>query len=204
MEEIRITDKISYIAASEAPLSADIGIIRTGGKTWLYDVGNGEKPISGLNGRFHVVLSHFHLDHAGNLSRMEADALYLSKWTCDHLPREAVSGNIHFVKESTTIGSLRIFPLPSSHAKGCLGMEIDETYAFVGDTLYSRTKNGRCFYNTQLLQDEIKVLKALRCPYLLVSHFPGLIRRREEAIAELEAIYARKTPNGSEIPWIPK
>ena len=42
MNKIKLTDKISYIAASTDPLSADIGIIRDNGVTWLYDVGNGE------------------------------------------------------------------------------------------------------------------------------------------------------------------
>ena len=56
----QISDKISYIPATENPLSADIGIIRDGGQTWLFDVGNGTAAIDGLSGRFQVVLSHFH------------------------------------------------------------------------------------------------------------------------------------------------
>ncbi len=39
MDEIIINDKIRYIPCSENPLSADIGIIREGADTWLYDVG---------------------------------------------------------------------------------------------------------------------------------------------------------------------
>ena len=42
VQEIRINGKISYIKASENPLSADIGIIRENGTTWLFDVGGAE------------------------------------------------------------------------------------------------------------------------------------------------------------------
>lgn len=38
MTSIKINDKISYIKASENPLSADVGIINVCGATWLYDV----------------------------------------------------------------------------------------------------------------------------------------------------------------------
>ena len=55
MNRIRINDKISYIEASDNPLSADIGIIEDNGSTWLYDVGNGEKSICELDGSYHVV-----------------------------------------------------------------------------------------------------------------------------------------------------
>ena len=65
MDRIRINDRISYIEASEDPLSADIGIIEDSDSTWLYDVGNGEKSICGLDSSYHVVLSHFHPDHTG-------------------------------------------------------------------------------------------------------------------------------------------
>ncbi|MBQ6256877.1 MAG: hypothetical protein IJJ60_09855, partial [Clostridia bacterium] len=62
MDEIKINDKISYIASSENPLSAEIGIIRDNGVTWLYDVGNGENHIPDLDGGYNIVLSHFHQD----------------------------------------------------------------------------------------------------------------------------------------------
>ena len=45
MDEIRLNDKISYLASSEDPLSAEIGIIRDNGAVWLYDVGCGENHI---------------------------------------------------------------------------------------------------------------------------------------------------------------
>lgn len=194
METRRISDKISYIPATESPLSADIGIIRDGGQTWLFDVGNGTAAIDGLSGSFQVVLSHFHGDHTGNLKKLDIPNLYVSGETRRH-----IGGGI-LVKEDLFLGAMHLFPIPSSHCKGCLGLEIDEAYAFVGDALYCKGKNGDYFYNTQLLRDEIAVLKKLKAPCLLVSHHPGLVRSREEVIAELEKLYAQRDMGSDIIP----
>ena len=194
METRRISDKISYIPATESPLSADIGIIRDGGQTWLFDVGNSTAAIDGLSGSFQVVLSHFHGDHTGNLKKLDIQNLYVSGETRRHI------GGGFLVKEDLFLGAMHLFPIPSSHCKGCLGLEIDEAYAFVGDALYCKGKNGDYFYSTQLLRDEIAVLKKLKAPCLLVSHHPGLVRSREEVIAELEELYAQRDTGSDIIP----
>ena len=190
---IKVNDRISYIEASDDPLSADIGIVRCGGENWLYDVGNGEKSISGLDGCYNVVLSHFHQDHTGNVGRIRVSEIFASAETCRHIGCGTV------VTDELYFGELHIFPLPSSHAKGSLGLEVDGAFAFVGDALYSRVKDGFYIYNAQLLRDEIKVLKRLRADRLLVSHFKGLIRDKEEAIAELEEIYGMRNGGDPEI-----
>lgn len=193
MKEITINEKISCIPCSDDPLSADIGVIREGAETWLYDVGSDERAIAGLAGSYHIVLSHFHQDHTGNLERLNAKALYVSSETQRHVRTGTV------VERDIKIGNLHIFPLPSSHCKGCLGLEVDETYAFVGDALYSRFRDGCYIFNAQLVKEEIAVLKRLNAPYLLVSHFDGLVRPREAVIAELEEVYALRTRNCAEI-----
>lgn len=193
MNRIRINDKISYIEASDSPLSADIGIIKDNGSTWLYDVGNGEKSIYGLDGSYHVVLSHFHPDHTGNINRVRTGSIYVSRETYAHIQCGTV------VNDDLYIGSLHIFPLPSSHTKGSLGLEVDGEYAFIGDALYSKVKDGYYIYNAQLLKDEIEVLSALQTPNLLVSHFKGLVREKIAVIDELRAIYGMRGKNTSEI-----
>ena len=193
MKKIDITDKISYIEASENPLSADIGIIRDNGITWLFDVGNGNDSLPTLNVGSNVVLSHFHQDHTGNIDKINAREIFASKETCMHIHKGTI------ISDSVHIGNMHIFPLPSSHAKGCLGLEVDETYAFVGDALYCKAKGERYVYNAQILKDEIDVLKKLNASFLLVSHYSGLIRKKEDVIAELEAIYKSRTANVPEI-----
>lgn len=193
MKEIIINEKVSYIECSEDPLSADIGIIRDGDAVWLYDVGSDERAISELTGNYNVVLSHFHQDHTGNIGKITVKEAFASDETKRHVQMGTVADR------DVYIGNLHIFPLPSSHCKGCLGLEVDEAYAFVGDALYSKFRDGYYIFNTQLVKDEIAVLKSLKAPYLLVSHFKGLIRRRDEVIAELEELYQHRDKNSPEI-----
>ena len=188
MEICKISDTISYIPATEAPLSADIGIIRDGTETWLYDVGNDPQAIAGLNGEYHVVLSHFHADRTGNLGLLRVRDVYVSSETQRHVGTgTVVNGDLYF-------GALHLFPLPSSHCKGCLGLEVGGQYAFVGDALYCKSKDGAYLFSVQLVRDLLGVLKKLSAPYLLVSHHPGMVRSRAEVIAELEALYAMRQP----------
>lgn len=193
MKENIINEKISYIECSDDPLSADIGIIRNGDSVWLYDVGSDERAIAELTDHYNIVLSHFHQDHIGNIGKLNIKEAFVS----DETKRLVQMGTI--VDGDIYIGNLHIFPLPSSHCKGCLGLEVDETYAFVGDALYSKFRDGYYIFNTQLVKDEITVLKKLKAPYLLVSHFKGLVRRRDEVIAELEELYQYRDKNSSEI-----
>ena len=193
MNKIAINEKISYIPCSENPLSADIGIIREGKDTWLYDVGSAADRIRELTGSYHVVLSHFHQDHTGNLQWVNIRKLYVSRETQRHLGMGAV------VDADIRIGRMHLFPLPSSHCKGCLGMEVDESYAFIGDALYSKFRDGCYVFNAQLVREEIAVLKKLKAPDLLVSHYAGMVRRREEVIAELEEVYSLRVGNSPEI-----
>ena len=193
VKEIVINEKISYIECSDDPLSADIGIIRNGDAVWLYDVGSDERAISELTGNYNVVLSHFHQDHTGNIGKLNIKEAFVSHETKRHVQMGTVADRDIY------IDNLHIFPLPSSHCKGCLGLEVDETYAFVGDALYSKFRDGYYILNAQLVKEEIAVLKKLKAPYLLVSHFKGMVRRRNEVIAELEELYHYRDKNSSEI-----
>ena len=193
MKENIINEKISYIECSDDPLSADIGIIRDGDAVWLYDVGSDERAISELTGNYNVVLSHFHQDHTGNIGKLNIKEAFVSPETKRHVQMGTVADRDIY------IDNLHIFPLPSSHCKGCLGLEVDETYAFVGDALYSKFRDGYYIFNAQLVKEEIAVLKKLKAPYLLVSHFKGMVRRRNEVIAQLEELYHYRDKNSSEI-----
>lgn len=193
MKENIINEKISYIECSEDPLSADIGIIRDGDAVWLYDVGSDERAITELTGKYNVVLSHFHQDHTGNMGKIAVKEAFVSDETKHHIKMGTVADRDIY------IGNLHIFPLPSSHCKGCLGLEVDETYAFVGDALYSKFRDGYYIFNAQLVKDEIAVLQNLKALYLLVSHLKGLVRRRDEVIAELTELYQHRDKNSPEI-----
>ncbi len=189
----QISNEISYIEASEHPLSADIGIVEKQNETWLYDVGNDRESICSLTGQYHVVLSHFHPDHVGNLEQLTIEKLYVSKYTHDRVGRGII------VEDDIYIDNLHIFPLPSSHAKGSLGLEVDGVYAFVGDALYCKAKAEYDTYNVQLLKEEIEVLKKLKAEYLLISHKNGMVQEKQEVIRQLEELYSHRDKASSEI-----
>lgn len=193
MNEIRINEKISYIKGTENPLSADIGVIRDGGIIWYFDVGCGEKCMPAMDENCNIVLSHFHQDHIGNIDKMKFKELFVSNQTYKYVQKGII------VSEDLYRGNLHIFSLPSSHAKGCLGLEIDNTYAFVGDALYCKRKDGCLIYNAQLLKQEIEVLKKLQASVLLVSHKEGMVREKKDVIAELEEIYSMRSVDSPEI-----
>lgn len=54
-------------------------------------------------------------------------------------------------------------------------------------------------YNAQLLKEEIETLENLKATFLLVSRFAGFVRRKEDVIAELRAIYETRNPGVPEI-----
>lgn len=193
MQKHVLAENISYIECSDNPLSADIGLIETGSGKWLFDVGNNPDLLNELPDKANIVISHFHADHMGNMAGIKSDNIYLSKFSYDHLKRGII------IKDDIYIENLHIFLLPSSHAKGCVCLEVDEKYTFVGDALYCKRDKDYLIYNSQLLKEEINKLKSLKSQYLLVSHHSGLIRNKDEVIAELEEIYSKHEKDSSEI-----
>lgn len=192
MEMRKITEQISYIPAIESPLSADIGIIRCDDGVWIFDVGNSEEAaavVSALPGKKNVVLSHFHPDHAGNIERITYDALYGGAFTCRRFGiGTAVNKDLYFEN------GIHLFPLPSSHAKGCLGLEYGD-YAFLGDATYSTMKSGQVAYNTGLLQEMLAVLKDIQAGWFLLSHSEPFACPKAEVVAQLEEIYSLRKPH---------
>ncbi len=199
-EIIKITDRISYVKATENPLSADVGIVEGDEFIWFFDIGADESvPISlnKIQKPKKAVISHFHPDHMGNLEHVNLNEIYLGANTFKYANRGTIVGEDIFFDDGVKI---HIFPLPSSHAKGSVGMEIGD-YAFLGDATYSTMKHGRVCYNASVLKEEIAVLKKLSARFFLISHDEKFIRPREEILAELEEIYSKRDPKESFI-WI--
>ena len=193
MEKRKIADSIFYFPATESPLSADVGIIQCADGVWLYDVGSSDEAaaaIEALSGKKNIILSHFHPDHAGNIDRVSYDRLYAGKFTCKRLGGIGVSVEDHMYFED----GIHLFPLPSGHAKGCVGLEYGG-YAFLGDAVYASDKDGRIAYNAGLLKELIAVLKSLEASWFLVSHNVPFVKPKTEVMAELEEIYALRSPH---------
>ena len=108
IEQIKITEQISYIKASGNPLSADVILIE--GKDYLYvfDVGNNEQVAEYLNAvpkKKRVTLSHFHADHMGNIGRVNWDTVYFGANT-----------EKYFQQYITNYAALRFAELPTALA----------------------------------------------------------------------------------------
>ena len=191
-ERISIDDIVTYWKATEEPLSADVGVIQGDKYTWLYDVGCSEEAaacIQSLQKPKKVVLSHFHPDHTRNLSKITFDTLYQGGHTLRYTKQgEVVKGHL-WLEDGVR---LHLFELPCSHAKGSIGLEVNEKYAFLGDATYCAVKDGGGIYNVNLLAEEIKVLRELKAEYFLLSHDKRFVRRKEVVLAQLEGIYARR------------
>ncbi len=197
---IKINDRISYIKATENPLSADVGIIEGDKFIWFFDIGADESVPVLLNTFIkpkRAVISHFHPDHMGNFEHIELENIYLGANTFKYTKSGTVVDKDIFIDDGIGI---HIFPLPSSHTKGSLGMEIGD-YAFLGDATYSTMKQGKVCYNVSVLKEEIVVLKNLSASFFLISHDKKFVRTKEEVIGKLEEIYKKRDPKESYI-WI--
>ena len=170
-ELIHINDKISYIPASEDPLSSEVVFIESHSHTYIYDVGR-NKCVADYILDIHnpvIILSHFHGDHIENISRIGTPTLYVSKQTSKYTHFGELILENKYICDGDI--NLRIFPLPSSHAKGCLGLEVNGEFAFLGDAVYGMShKAPGEEYNYQLLQNELQILKTLLADKIYLSH----------------------------------
>lgn len=196
---IEINDFISYIPASDNPLSADAVIIRGNRNTYVFDVGNNDasfEEISHIEGSKIIFLSHFHPDHIGNISRLEYEELYQGDNTFKYTGKGEV---IRDSKEFEDGIKIRAFAIPSSHAKGSLAIEVNDEYAFMGDSIYCTTKKDIPVYNAQLLNEEIKLIKNMKAANLFLSHERKPIKDKRVVLRMLEAIYDRRDKNSAYI-----
>lgn len=195
MKTVEITPLISCLPACEEPLSADVIIVSQENVTWIFDVGSSDESaelINSVQGEKRIVLSHFHADHITNISRIKCDKIYCGSFTRKKLGDIkdteiiTVDSDLYFDKEG-----VHLFPLPSSHAKGCVALEYGD-FAFLGDGAYCCIKGGKAVYNAGLLQELIRVLEGLKAGTLLLSHSEPFECGREKEIAKLKKIYSMR------------
>lgn len=189
---IPINERISYFPAIESPLAADTGVIRGDQYLWLFDIGPNAAVLADLltqEKSICLALSHFHQDHMAYWDRLPLQDLYVGKYTFKYTHSGTVVESDLYIDDGV---KLHFFPLPSTHAKGSLGLEVDDTYAFLGDGIYPMQKNGQALYNANLLADQLRVLRSLKAKYFLLSHDDPFVHPREAVLAELEAVYAKR------------
>ena len=215
MEQHFIAEYISYLPAGSQPLSADVGIIEGKEFLYLFDVGADETVAEFLNTlpkEKKLILSHFHPDHIGNIGRIAYQEVYAGANTARYLEnyfgapdteeQRAAEGmqnrKLQVVSAPLVISdgvTLTVFPIPSGHAKGSLALGVNGEYLFLGDATYCTRKQGRVFYNAQLLKEQIDSLKAGKADRLLLSHAEPFVKEKAEVLAELEEVYGRRRKN---------
>lgn len=192
---IRLNNLISYISPTENPLSANVVMIQGKEALWLYDVGNHpdipqviEQFRDGRN--VNVILSHFHEDHTGGLPDIACNEIYQGKYTYRHTEKGVIVQDNIYIQDGDV--SLHIFPLPSSHAKGCVALEVNEEWCFLGDALYAMQKCGHNLYNAGVLKEEIAVLENVKAKHFMLSHRTPFETPKEIIMRWLGDIYDRR------------
>ncbi|MCR4578987.1 MAG: MBL fold metallo-hydrolase [Treponema sp.] len=200
---IQLTDKIQWRPASQNPFCCDIIFIKSsdekGDFTWVFDVGVGSAAANAVNaiqGRKKIIISHFHPDHILNLPFVKYEELYVTKYT----KRYTRAGTL--LSEPTDFGDIKVLPMPSSHAKGCLAL-VCGPYAFLGDGAFCKYRGLHHLYNPQILYEMIKFMEGIDCKYYCLDHEKNFIQDREPVLALYRDIYARrKGPDGKDVKWI--
>jgi len=196
----KIENSLYYLPSEESPiLSADIGIFVGGKFVWSFDCGASDNAYNALNeiDNLNIVISHFHNDHAANLNNLtNFTDLYVGKYTFEHFKiGNVVREDIYFEDN----GLIHIFPLPNSHSKGSLGMEINEKYIFMGDSTYGKHIDRHITYNAQLLLEQYHVLEHIKANKCLLSHDMQNIYDKETILAKFEKILSKRKSSESVI-----
>ena len=211
IEQINIAEQISYLKASDNPLSADVILITGQEYLYVFDVGNNERVaeyINSLSQKKRVVLSHFHTDHMGNIGRVKWENVFFGanteKYFRQYIPDYAGQRFADFVTVFEPVKiqdgvSIEIHQVPNSHAKGSLLMQVNEKYIFIGDSLYSKADGDYYVYNAQLLKEEIALLKGLPGTKVFSSHEARPIKEKAGVVRFLEQIYAKREKNDAYI-----
>ena len=192
---IKINNYISYIPATNTPLSADVCFIECTHKVYIFDVGSNQESLNEINNLIKektVILSHFHQDHCNNIKKLLPVEIYLGKKTFDYVKSGKIINEKIMIKDGIT---LEIIPIPSTHSKGSLVLNCNYEYLFVGDALYMTTIDNKKVYNVQLLKETIESLKRINTKFILLSHDEKFIYTKEEVIKELEEYYSKRIQN---------
>lgn len=198
---IEIDENISYIHSSKNQLSSDVVFIKRKNGVWIYDLGACKEAAHEIESVFKkktVVLSHFHPDHVWNLICTTRSELYVSENTRKYVKQGTIVEKELVVPAEGKFPEIKVFEVPSCHAKGCLGLLCGD-YAFLGDATYAQQKFGKRIYNIQILKELIQLLEKLDCQFVGLSHSRSFIHKREDILGLLNAIYNSREKGKNEI-----
>lgn len=195
---------ISRIAASREPLSADVVFIRKNDCTYVYDTGSlpeNAEYIMNIEGRKVLVISHFHPDHIACLKNydMGFSEIYASAYTFKHLGDIKGDALLKPVTKLFELGDIDVFPLPSSHSKGCIAVKSGR-FLFVGDALYGKLsikdfKIKTTQYNVQLLLEGMNLISEMDIEEICLSHQVNFRMEKEAILYFMKMLYDARLPD---------
>ena len=163
-----IAPRIRQIPAAAEPLSSDVFIIEGDTRYYVFDVGAGDEvceAIAALDKPVTVILSHFHRDHTGNMSRLTPAETLAGARTMKYITGGTLVDAPLTIRDGVEIV---VRPCVSPHAPGCLIATVDGLYTFIGDLHYARPGTGQGEAKGML-----NVLKTLDTRYFVPSHQDG-------------------------------
>lgn len=172
----RLSDRIWYVPASDNPLSADAFIIEGDSGCYVFDVGCSDEAyaaIAGLGKPVTVILSHFHRDHTGNMSRLAPVRTLAGARTMKYVTGGTLVDQPVLIRDGVNV---LVQPCVSPHAPGCLIATVDDEFTFIGDLHYARPDAGQGEAKGML-----NVLRRLKTRWFVVSH------AQESPLVEREA-----------------
>jgi len=189
----KIDNDLYHLPSENAPvLSADVGVYFGGKFVWMFDCGASDYAYDFIRGgeQIRMVISHFHRDHSYNLNRLEnISELYVGKYSFDHFKKGNIVTNELYFEDN---GTIHIMPIPNSHSKGSLAMEINEEYIFLGDSVYGMRKDKHLMYNSQLLLEQYRLLQNVNADKCLISHDERYVVNKDEILAKFEKILSKR------------
>ena len=152
-----------------------------------------------------MILSHFHGDHVGSIGRVTFETVYAGpimgkyyRYFVKDYEKGRDAEKYRAVTEPVRISDgieLEIYPMPSSHAKGSVLVQVNGEYILLGDGLYSRSKERKAVYNVQLLKEQIRLLEKLPGDKVFLSHEKRPVKAKKSMIKFLEKIYEKREKN---------
>lgn len=164
----QLASRIRQIPSTPDPLSSDAFIIEGDTRCYVFDVGSSDTAfaaIAALDKPVTVILSHFHRDHTGNMSRLSPAETLAGARTMKYIAQGTLVDAPLTIRDGVEIV---VRPCVSPHAPGCLIATVDSTYTFIGDLHYARPGTGQGEAKGML-----NVLKSLDTQYFVVSHAEG-------------------------------
>ena len=187
----RMDERITFLEASENPLSADVYFIEGDEYTYIIDSGSNDaafENISSINKK-KMIITHFHQDHCANMNRIEIpdENLYVGKHTQKTIGKGTIVKSEIIINDGIKI---RILPIENSHARDSLCITVNDEYLFLGDSFYSNVKG----YNVSLLHGEIALLERTAFDKAVLSH-DNTIYDRDYILGNLKEIFALRQKN---------